>query len=292
MNKIKQVLLATLLLASMTAQAQLHYGIKTGLNFARIKGPSELDNTGAALEDWKSATGFHIGIGFSYKFSDHFGARGEFMYSKAGGRYSYDGDAHRVFNYTGGSSYATGHAKYLLNISNAYLKVPVSVYAKAGDFEFSAGPYVAVLVQSTAEGSLLFSGGKTENNSSIEDIEYFLDYNYRKDDSGAAVSGSETHVVRVDNRNIDVPKTVGAYYDYTEDRGKLFNSLDYGVVGGVSWYLTGTLYLNVGVQFGLADVTNDKADLAKSVTGPNHSPVYRSDKDRNFAISTSIGFSF
>lgn len=292
MNKVKHVLLAALLLSAMAANAQLHYGIKTGLNFARINGPSELDNSGVSLEKWKNIVGFHIGIGFTYKFTDHFGARGEFQYSKVGGQYSYNGAAYRIFNFTGGSSFATGNSKYLINISNAYLNLPLSVYAKAGDFEFSAGPYVALLIQSTAEGSLLFSGGKTDNNSNIENMEYFLDYNYRKDKPGAAVTGSETHIVRVDNRNLEIPKTVGAYYDYTEDKGKLFKNIDFGIIGGVSYYLTSTLFLNVSIQYGLNDITNNKADLAKSATGANHSPVYRSDNDRNFAFSTSLGFSF
>jgi hypothetical protein len=164
-------------------------------------------------------------------------------------------------------------------------------FARAGDFEFSAGGYVGFMVQSGGEGSLLFSDGKTESNLKIEDTEFFLNHNYRKDDPGEGV-GDEIFVVRVDNRNLELPKNLGAYYDYPEDKGRLYNSLDYGVVGGLAYYLSSSLYFGVRLQYGLADITNNKADLQKSSTGDNKALIYREDEDKNFMIQASVGFSF
>ena len=53
-------------------QAQLHYGFKTGLNFARFDGPSETDNAGKSLETWKNVTGFHIGAIVFLRFHRQF----------------------------------------------------------------------------------------------------------------------------------------------------------------------------------------------------------------------------
>jgi Outer membrane protein beta-barrel domain len=291
MNTIKSVATVSLLLFFISLQAQVRYGFKTGLNFAKITGPSELDAAGVSLESWKNVIGFHIGATFSHKFTDKFGLRGEFLYSKMGGEYTFDGPSYRTFNYTGGSSYATGHSKYLINISNAYLDIPVMAFARAGDFEFSAGGYVGLMVQSSGEGSLFFSGGKTDVNIPIQDTEFFLSYNYKKDDPGGALS-EETQIVRVDNRNLELPKTLGAYYDYPEDKGQFFNNLDYGVIGGISYFLTSSLYASVRLQYGLADITNNKADLQKSATGENRALVFRGDTDKNFVIQASVGFSF
>jgi Outer membrane protein beta-barrel domain len=292
MNTLKNTATIFFLLFFVSANAQIKYGFKTGLNFAHISGPSELNAAGTALESWKNVIGFHIGVSFSHKFTDHFGLRGEALYSKMGGQYKFEGPSYRIFNYTNGSSYATGQSKYLIDVSNAYIDIPVMAFFRTGAFEFSAGGYLGFMVQSTGEGAIQFNDGITENSSvTIEDTEFILDYNYRKDEPGGFV-GDEKQIVRVDNRNLELPKTIGAYYDYPEDKGRLYNSLDYGLTAGFSYFLSSSLYAGVRLQYGLADVTNKNADLQKSSTGPNKALLYRDDKDKNFVIQASVGFSF
>ncbi len=292
MNKLRNIATICFLLLFATLQAQVKYGFKTGLNFAKMSGPSETDAAGTSLESWKNVIGFHIGISFSNKFTDNFGVRGELLYSKKGTEYKFDGESYRFFTPSGGAIYSTGNSKYLINISNAYLDLPVIAYYRAGDFELSAGGYVGLMVQSTGEGSLLYTGGKTQNTpTTIPDTEFFLNYNYRKDDPGGA-SGDELQIVKVDNQNLELPKSLGAYYDAPAGTGRFFNALDYGLVGGLSYYLSNSLYLSARLQYGLADITNNSADIQKSTTAPDRSLIYRSDKDRNFVIQTSVGFSF
>ena len=281
-----------LLLFASPVFSQLRYGFKTGLNFASIDGPSEVDAAGASLETWKNTTGFHIGAAFSYKLTDHFGLRGELLYSKKGAKYTYDGPGYRFFTPTNSPAIRTnGTSRYLLNVTNSYLDIPLVGYAKYGDFEIQLGAYAAILIQTAAEGSLRYDGKSLLNGSSIGTLEFNLDHNYRKDDPSGG-DNAQTVKITVDGKAVEMPKTLGAYYDFPEDRGSLYNTLDFGLVGGVSYYLSRTLYINARLQYGLADLTRTDADLAKNKTGDNNALIFNADKDRNFTIQASVGFSF
>ncbi|HMX40734.1 MAG TPA: outer membrane beta-barrel protein, partial [Saprospiraceae bacterium] len=223
------LLLLALGLSAAPLTAQISYGFKTGLNFSRMDGPAETGPDGAALETMKNVTGFHIGAAFGYPITDHYGVRAELLYSKKGGKYAYEGPAYRFFTpATGSPILTTGTARYLLNITQSYIDIPVFGYARFGDFEVQAGPYVALNIQSAAEGSLRYTGAKTTVlGNAVADSEFNLDHNYRKDDIG---EGDNTQVLKltVDGKTIEMPKTLGAYYDFREDRGRLYNSIDYG----------------------------------------------------------------
>lgn len=279
-------------LTAFSLPAQLRYGFKTGLNFARMDGPAETSNAGADLETWKTITGFHIGLTLGYSFNDYVGIRGELLYTKKGAKYTFDGESYRIFRYDGGSIYSTGNSRYLININNAYLDLPVLVYGRWKDLELSAGGYAGLLVQSVGDGSLSYKGGRTVPlQNSIGDLEFNLDHNYRKDEAGLG-EGGETVVAKVDAKTLELPKTLGAYYDYPDDKGNLYNTLDYGLVFGLSYYLSRSLYASVRMQYGLADISNNNADVAKARTGDNNALLLRDDKDRNMVIQASVGFSF
>lgn len=282
---------AFLILMSCSAQAQLRYGFKTGLNFAHIDGPSETDASGKALETHKNTTGFHIGMTFGYKIVDHFGVRGELLYSKKGSEYSFEGPSFRTFRYTGGSTFSTGNAKYLFKVNNSYFDLPVMAYGRFGHFEISGGFYAGVLLQTIGEGSLNYTDAKTALNNKIDPVQFNLSYNFRKDDPLGGI-GSEVQLVKVDNRNIEVSKTIGAYYDYPEDKGTLYNTFDYGLVGGLSYFISSSLYAHVRLQYGLSDVTNNNADASRSKYEGNGNLVFSQDNDRNFVIQASVGFTF
>lgn len=290
MSLKNKLLLLLLCLYTGTVSAQLHYGFKTGLNFAHMDGPSEQDAAGKSLESWKNTTGFHIGTAISYHFTDNFGARVELLYSKKGTKYTYDGTGYRLFTQPNGTEVrSNGNIRYLLNVNNSYLDIPVVGYARFGAFEVQAGVYGALNVQSVADGSLTF-----EDKESVilpAKLEFNLDYNYRKDDPKEGKSSEEV-TVTVKGKDTKVPKTLGAYYDFPEDRGHLYNAFDYGLIGGVSYYLSHTLYVNVRLQYGLADLTRNNADLNRSTLGANNALIFSEDKDRNFTVQASVGFSF
>jgi hypothetical protein len=303
--KLKYALAFLLSTFFFSLNAQLRYGFKTGLNFANISGPSELDDTGASLESWGSTTGFFIGATFGYSFSDNYSLRAELLYSKRGAKYTFDGQSYRVFRYSNGQTLSTGTSNYLINVNNSYIDIPLLGVARWGDFELSAGGYVGFLVGSSGDGSLRYMGktvpaqNAVKDANNVEELIFNLSHNYNKDNIGEG-EGPEDYIIKVDTRNVEMPSTLGAYYDYPEDKGKLYNSLDYGLVGGIAYYVSSALYLGVRLQYGLADITNNDADLSKARINvpppyleiPKESYIYRDDKDKNFVIQASVGFSF
>jgi hypothetical protein len=286
-------LCAALFLSVFSASAQLRYGFKTGLNFATINGQSELGANNTELETTDNITGFHIGMSVAYPITDAFSIRGEFLYSKRGMKYIFDGPGYRFFTSGNVNKYATGNVKYLINVSNSYIDIPLMAVGRWRDFEISGGGYLGFNIQSAGDGSLTFKNGLTDpGGNKIDDLEFNLSYNYRRDEPGEADKNSDLLTVRLDANTIEIPKTIGAYYNYPEDKGNLYKTLDYGLVGGISYYFSRALYLGVRLQYGLADITNNNADLQKSTTGDNNALIFRNDNDRNFAIQGSVGFSF
>ena len=291
--RLKYFLFCCLFGGFIHADAQLHYGFKTGLNFARMEGPSETDASGNALEDWKNITGFHIGMSLSYEITDNVALRGEFLYSKRGTKYTFEGPSYRTFRYDGGAVRSTGKAKYALNVNNSYLDVPIMVVGRWKDWELSAGGYAGLLVQSNGEGAYTYTEGRTAppNNSVIDKVAFNMSHNYRRDDPGG-YDGDLTNTIRLDNVARMFPQTIGAYYDFTEDKGALYKTLDYGLVGGLSYYISRSLYLGARLQYGLADLTNDDADVMRTTTNDDGSLLFRNDKDKNWTIQASVGFKF
>lgn len=297
--KSKYVFLFLLLASSFALNAQIRYGFKTGLSFAHFTGPSETNDAGANLETWKNVTGFHIGATFSYHFTDNYGLRMELMYSKKGAKYTYDGQSYRIFRYANGSTLSTGSSRYLINVNNSYIDIPLVGVARWGDFELSAGGYVSFLVGSVGDGSLRYSGKTAppqeyqvkDKNTKKDELVFNLNYNYRKDDPGEG-DNAQVVIAELGTRDVEMPKTLGAYFDYPEDKGNLFNGIDYGLTGGVSYYLSRTLYAGLRIQYGLADITNNNADLSKARVNSDGSLIYRADNDKNFAIQATIGFGF
>jgi hypothetical protein len=288
--RLKFAIFSTLMCLSVAMTAQIRFGFKTGLNFSQLKGPAELDANSKSLETINNTTGFHIGMTFGYKFIDHFGVRGEFVYSKKGMKYNYEGPAYKLFFESNVNKLVTGSGKYLVNVNNSYFDLPVMFYGKWRDFEISAGAYASILIQTIGEGAFTLSNGVSPLNNKVADIQFNLIHNYRRDDPGGSAQG-ENLIVKVDANNLEIPKTIGAYYELKEDKGSLYNSFDFGLVGGLSYYLSSSLYLGARLQYGLADITNNNADVAKSVSDKG-APIFRNDKDRNFTIQASVGFSF
>jgi hypothetical protein len=304
---MKKIALLLFVFAALSARAQLRYGFKTGLNFAQISGPSELNDAGAELESWKNVTGFHIGMTFGYKFTDNFGLRGEFMYSKRGAKYTFEGQSYRIFKHSSGDRLTLGNSRYLININNSYLDIPVIAYARWGDFEISGGAYAGLLVASSGEGSLRYSGLNNlgeqvyqQPDKNNTELDFNLNYNYRRDDPGEGTGPDDEAFVNVvlaggsgNNAVVsETPKTLGAYYDYPQGSKRLYSALDYGLVGGISYYISNALYIGARLQYGLADITRNEADLARARVGAGNALLFRDDKDRNFVIQASVGFSF
>ncbi len=292
MNRILFALSLTLFLFSNNLSAQeLSYGFRAGLNFSTFDGPFEEDSNGNVVEDYTGNTGFHVGAAVNIPFTDIFGARGEFMFSQRGGKYTFDGEGYQIFNrQTETPVYATGTKKIALDISNAYLDFPISGYARVLPWlEISAGVNVGLLVSSTASGTLDFEGVST-GGSLIEPISVTLEYNYYADEIGEAEFGNPI-VFNADGQRVEVPRSIGAYYDFAGEDGSLYKLLDLDLQAGLSFYINRGLFIGGRVFYGLADATDTDYDVSKvSLDGTDY--IKRDDKDTNLTLQVSLGFSF
>lgn len=280
-----------MLLGAVALNAQFRGGVKIGINVSSLKGESETDAAGTALETTDNFTGFHIGPTFSYAVNDRFGLRGELLYSKKGVKTIYDGPGFRTFTLDNnqGSISNTGHTRLALSVNHVNLDIPVSAYVRLGKVEFAGGVYASLLVQKVADGALQYTWKNLDGSEGS--LELLQTHNYNRDAIGEG-DNTNTVVATVNAKKATLPQTVGAYYDYPDDRGNLYKTLDYGLIGGASYYFTSSLFIGARLQYGLADLTRNEADLSKQSRNTDGTPITRADNDRNFTIQASVGFSF
>ena len=279
-------ILLVLCFSSSITHAQLRGGFKTGLNFSTLKGP--LLTIDGATETFESSTGFHVGPVIQWPISESFGLKAEILYNQSGAQYHFDGAGFNIYRAEDGTKIlATGQKKVDLRLLNTYLDIPLMAYVHVGSFQLDGGFRVGFLVSSTADGKLTFSG-KTALGTPIAEHEQTLFYNYKKDKAGEANYGEFTEI-SLDGKNTQLPSKLGAYF-YEDEKEKFFNTVDLGLSIGASYFIGRSLYVGARANFGLSDVTNNKADFDQIKTeGLNL--IRQADKDKNFQIQLSVGFS-
>lgn len=285
MNRLLPILLILWLLPNIS-HGQLRGGFKTGLNFSSFKGPLSSEN--GVNETYETTTGFHVGPVIQYPITESFGVKAEILYNQSGGKYHFDGQGFNIFRAEDGTKIlANGPKKVDLNTLNTYLDIPIMAYARVGSFQVDGGFRLGFLVASTADGRMIFSG-KTELGTVIEEYEQVLFYNYKKDKAKEADYQEATSRL-IDGKKTQIPSKLGAYY-FEDEKEKFFNTLDLGLSVGASYFIGRSLYIGGRVNFGLSDVTNNEADFNQIKTdGLNL--VRQADKDSNFQIQVTVGFS-
>ena len=285
MNRFLSILLVLCFSSSIT-HAQLRGGFKTGLNFSTFKGP--LLTIDGATETFESSTGFHVGPIIQWPISESFGLKAEVLYNQFGAKYHFDGTGFNIYRAEDGTKIlATGQKKVDLRLLNTYLDIPLLAYVRVGSFQLDGGFRLGFLVSSTADGKLTFSG-KTELGTPIAEHKQTLFYNYKKDEAGEA-NYDEFTEISLDGKNTQLPSKLGAYF-FEDEKEKLFNTVDLGLSIGASYFIGRSLYVGARANFGLSDVTNNKADFDQIKTeGLNL--IRQADKDKNFQIQLSVGFS-
>ncbi len=289
---MKHLLIIFLLVWAIAGQTQsISGGFKAGLNFSRFEGPSETGPSGDDLEEFSLTTGFHVGGMVNFKFSDQFGIRSEIMYTQMGTEYQYDGPSYlRLFTALGEALPTTGERRIRLTVNNGYVSIPISGYARLGPLEFSAGVYGSILLASTGSGEWRYTG-VTPAGQNVQEVLTVIDARYLRDEFQQ--ENVEDFTIRaLDNRAIQIPNEVGGYYDTQENDENLYRTLDFGILGGLSVYLNQGLFLGLRASYGLSDVTNENQDIYYRMLGDDGLPSPSEDKDRNFSLQTSIGFSF
>lgn len=291
MNRTFLILSLLLLGWSVALSQSFSGGFKAGLNFSTLSGDAETDNSNEKVEDYGFNTGFHIGAAFNLKLTDNFGFRAELLFNQKGTDYSFDGQSYWIFGPTSNSPIiGIGTRITDLKISNTYIDLPLMAYAKMGRVEISGGVNAAVMISSRGTGETTFNG-QTLNGSTIGLFTVTLDHNYFRDKGGEAKTDI-TKKVAIGGSQIDIPSSIGAYYLQDSGDENLFQRLDFGLVGGIGFYLNRGLYLGFRANYGLPDVTKTATDISKVRLDTQQTFVTRDDKDQNLSLHASIGFSF
>jgi hypothetical protein len=288
------IVAVTIIVIAGSAKAQndkLGYGFRAGASISTFNGPSEIGPDGESLESWSNAKGFHIGALISYKFTDQFGARAEFTFSQRGTIYDFKGPSYYVLGR--GNILTTtinGTRSQTLNVSNAFIDIPLMAYYKIGMFEISGGLNTGFLIASTAGGSTNFNGISALG-TTVAPFEVGLNHNYKKDEAGQA---SETTIdVIVDGRTYQVPETVNAYYEFPVKDKNQYKTLDFGIAAGASIFLNEGLFFSVRYIHGLGDVDENEYDVSlQSLAADKVSFVQRADVNKSRSWQFSVGFSF
>ncbi len=278
------VMFVTLASSSSIMAQGINFGIRAGLNQSTFLGePTEEESYGLS-------GGFHFGINVGYELSDLFFLRGEIVYNQQGSSYSYSGDGYYIFNLPTNNRFIIKDSTNLnLDFSNAYVSIPLTAHVSALDkWEFHAGAYVSFLVSPVGVGTWRF--GSPENVNHI--FEQGLNYNFNSDLPGEIDVFAAPILLIVDGQDASVPDLVGAYFLFQEDRGSLINRVDFGLTGGVSYFLNRGLYFGLKGWYGLRDVTNNNVDFSLESLNLDGSFIYSNDFDRNLNFDLSIGFKF
>lgn len=287
---IRLTCIAVLLSCSVLLSGQkISGGFKSGLNFSTLRGPSEIDDNGQELEDFKTNTGFHIGAAFKLALTDYFGFRAELLYSQKGMDYNYEGPSYWTFTNTTTPEYSVGTRISMISISNSYLDLPLMAYIRVGRIELSGGINASVLLGSSGTGELTYSG-TTLTGFSINAFELALDYNYLRD-VYQGFNTFENHRIPVGNTTLEVPKNIGAYFAGADNEEELFRRTDFGLNAGISFFLNKGLYLGFRANFGMTDITKTAQDIARFKLDDENNLIFREDDDKNLSFQASIGFS-
>ena len=281
---MRKIILSGLLLIGLLfqvqAQGRLSYGFKAGLNFNNITGDKLPE------ESYNNNIGFHIGVIFKYELTDLFGLRWELMYSQKGVKYTYLGSSSFLLQEATTPFLLMGERDMNVDLSNDYLDIPVMAYGKFGPIELSAGFNVGLLVGSFGGGQIQFTGTSPANSS----FELNLDHRYFGDKVGEATT-FELETIDISGERIDIPKQLGAYYEYEKKDGSKYSFLDVGLNAGVALYINEGLSIGFRANYGLLDVTRSEMDISYKEFDGNY-PTIVDDKNKQVSYQVSLGFSF
>lgn len=293
MKFIKLIIVVAVAFTFNAVHAQT-FGVRAGLNYSTFLGPTiTADNVS---EKHGFSSGFHFGLSYAYDFTDIFSLRTELVYIQNGSKYNYDGDSYYIIRDTERTktTIEKGTVDYDLNISNAYISIPILANYRVSDkWEIFGGPYVNMLIGPTGRGKLRF-----ESYENPEDIVFrqSLDFNYNSDDSDE-VSGSSPLItdqigIYVDGEEVVLQRFAGAYTRQGTKTGNKFNFLDVGLSAGAHYFLNKGFFVGFQIDYGILDLTNNDVDISLKDVNEDNSFQFSDDKDTHFGIHASFGFRF
>ena len=205
------------------------------------------------------------------------------------------GDSYYIIRQPEKTTYEDGTLDfYELNVSNAYLSIPVMAnYKISNKWEVFGGAYFNMLIGPTARGQMFFL-----SNDRPEDIQFIqsLDFRYGSDDpsevSGNFLGNLRDIGIRVDDDVVILPKFAGAYTRQGARTGNRINFLDYGLTAGAHYFLNRGFFVGITFDYGFPDLTNNDVDIRLQELNEDNSFIFSDDKDTHFGIKASFGFRF
>lgn len=270
------------------AQA-FNLGIRAGLAQSTFTGPTEM----GIDEKFGYSGGFHFGINFQLNFTDVLGWKTEIMYSQVGAKYTMNAEegayvfndpSHGISNLV-----FKDESRVVLNHSNAYINFPQTINLKlTPKWEVFGGAYIAFLLSPVATGTISFGGDNLDTEHSFVQG---LNFNYFSDPN--LFDRPSQILIRVNGDDVDLtsPQDSRSFWGNNIQESR-FMSIDYGLIGGVSYYLNRGLYIMGRLEHGLRDVTRDIADYSFANVNSDGSLIFRPDNDYNVSIQLSVGFKF
>jgi hypothetical protein len=266
------------------------FGIRAGLNYTKFSG--ELEQ--GVNEKYKISDGFHFGVNYAYKFADDMSIKGELLYSQIGSKYSYDGESFYKVPLGNAFLYEKGRSIIEMKVSNAYLSLPITFqWQVSKKLEVNAGVYGSFLIGPKGTGTLKFTSYKHPDSLFFQQS---LIHDYNSDAPGGIATSQIGAAIFIEGGNIvTLARDAGAYYNYlsTEKVGDLYKTYDFGLTGGVNYFINKGFYIGLKYDFGLVDITrNDVDHLKKTYNEENNSFIFSKHFDRNVGFQASFGFRF
>ncbi len=294
MKHILVFLLTICFAASHTfAQEGLGFGMHIGLNYTTIRGTSEvIAGTTTNPETFNYNSGLQGGLLIRYGVTDLIGFRLEANYAQRGMKYAYEGIGIQPFrNDNQAAVLTTGNLKYNLNLTNSYIELPLTVYARLGDkWEIHGGGYFAYLVKSAADGALALNNATTSLGTAVPEYNGTLNYNFLSADDDKADVTNNKVLFTEGARTVKSPVSMGAYYGRGTANGYLWNRMDYGLVAGLSYRMRSGLTAMARFNYGMTDVTNNAVHAKQSGLSADKKFILRDSDDKNMSVQISFIF--
>lgn len=285
--KLKYLILGLLILPFCLAGQGTKVGVRAGLDFSTIDGPLE------AAETSPFSTGFHFGINVSRYYTEQFSIRGELVYQQKGFRKEYQGDGFYGIRTSQGIFFEEGSIDYLLEVSNAYVSLPITFhYQPVKQIEFFAGVSANFLINPIGSGLLSYTSNVNPDRTFYR---HTLGFEYYQDVPGSNGGLSvDSPQVYVNDEIVVVPGTVGAYYflDTSFEDERAFKIFDVSAVVGTQIYVNKSFYISLRGEYGFRDLTNDNVDISLESISPTGGLQFNSDDDHQVNFEASVGFRF
>lgn len=282
------IVFVAIFFTGMTYCQDFAFGFKAGLTNTNINGPVESLSDGTELESIKSNGAFLLSLLVNARFTDEFSLQGELMYNQKGYNYRYNGPSYAILRTANNEKFVlNGNRNMSLNISNTYFQIPLSAsYKFLNRFEVQAGIYGSVLVQSTAAGTVSYSGIDAVDG----EIEQTLSYNYRTNDAQSASPSPQQ--VTINNETYTISSQVEAYYDYETKDKALFRGIDAGFHAGLNVYINQSLFVGARYTRSIMDINRNSVDRTYKNLDSNNNLIFQNDEDKYSVLEFTIGFSF